>query len=433
MNHQQLEQELNKGRATACWRSQLYWLWNDGDKDAFAHIVARVQRYLPNASVRPPSLSHSHQPEVRIEFEEDGTTFDISTSGGGLRTLLNLAVVLEFSDSQCLLLDEPDAHLHSTLQRSVGQMLADYSQEEDVQLIIASHAPDLISEVPVDSLVWVDRTKGEAGVANSLANILSDLGALSKADAIRAHGADKILFVEGSLDCSLLSAFFDMCSSYNPFNDPTVVVAPLPSGKGNAVHLGMFRRLLQDTFRLKTKVACILDADYELQPSGSRSDADVLTLVLQRKEIENYLISADLLAKASNELVRKRCEQTGENLNQPRVEEWQSKIEEVLEGHEIRDTVRFQVVPQHQATLDPTLAPSTKYAQSESWFEGEWSKPEYRLQRCPGKKVLADLRRWCQSTYKISLTKGALRRAIDTCPPDIKEIAENVEKYFGSS
>ena len=127
---------------------------------------------------------------------------------------------------------------------------------------------------------------------------------MSKADAIRAHGADKVLFVEGSLDRGLLSSFFDMFSTHNPFKDPTVVVAPLPGGKGVAVHVDMFRRLLQETFRLKTEVACILDADYELQPSDSLSDAGVLKRVLHRKEIENYLISAELLTRASQRTCR---------------------------------------------------------------------------------------------------------------------------------
>jgi len=70
-------------------------------------------------------------------------------------------------------------------------MLADFSQEQGVQLVVATHAPDLISELPLESLVWIDRTRSEAGKTNSLAAFLSDLGALSKADAIRAHGATK--------------------------------------------------------------------------------------------------------------------------------------------------------------------------------------------------------------------------------------------------
>ena len=210
----------------------------------------------------------------------------------------------------------------------------------------------------------------------------------------------------------------------------TVVVAPVPSGKGGAVHLEMFRRLLQETFRLKTKVACILDADYELRTTNDSPSSEVLKLVLPRKEIENYLICPEVLARASDELVQKRRARTRENVQVPGVAEWRAKIGEILDQRDIRDTVRYQVIPQYQGTLDRKVDRSSALERSERWFDEQWRNPDYRLRACPGKKVLAELRKWCQSAYKISLTPGTLRRAILTCPPEIKEIAMAVESNF---
>jgi len=147
--------------------------------------------------------------------------------------------------------------------------------------------------------------------------------------------------VEGSVDRGLLSLFFlffDLSGIPNPFNDPTVVVAALPGGKGDAVHLSMFHRLLKETFHLKTKVACILDSDYDFGDSGAIVKGDVLTLSLPRKEIENYFVCPEVLARAAKDLAENRCRRTGQNLPTPTVEEWPARIDEILAGREIRSS-----------------------------------------------------------------------------------------------
>ena len=127
----------------------MYWRYNFGRKEYFEEIAETVRRYLPAATIRPPRLTGDAPPGVVIEFEEQATTFDIRTGGGGLFTLLSLAFVLRFSDSKCLLLDEPDAHLHASLQREITPMLMDHAAENDVQVFVATHSPTFIAECPV--------------------------------------------------------------------------------------------------------------------------------------------------------------------------------------------------------------------------------------------------------------------------------------------
>lgn len=107
LHHPQLTQQMDTGRDSECWRSRLWWLWNDGERASFDQLVQLVQQYLPDAKILPPRLTHNQPPKVLIEFQEGETKFDISTSGGGLRTLLNLAMVLHFSSARCILCDEP--------------------------------------------------------------------------------------------------------------------------------------------------------------------------------------------------------------------------------------------------------------------------------------------------------------------------------------
>jgi hypothetical protein len=116
-------------------------------------------------------------------------------------------------------------------------MLIDFASEQNRQLLVATHAPDFISEIPAPSLVWIDRSTVEAKQCNEVGRVLADLGALSKADAVRACGANKILFLEGRPDKTVLSTLFRIAGGKNPFDDPEVIVAELPSGKGDAGHL----------------------------------------------------------------------------------------------------------------------------------------------------------------------------------------------------
>lgn len=139
-NWHNVKMGIDQGAISQYWRRYLYWLYNDGGKDAFDRVLNMVTEYLPGVKVLPPRLTHSDPPAVEIQFEEEGTSLDISGSGGGLRTILNLASILTFSRSKCLLLDEPEAHLHATLQRDMARLLFDYATDSGTQVIVATHA-----------------------------------------------------------------------------------------------------------------------------------------------------------------------------------------------------------------------------------------------------------------------------------------------------
>jgi predicted ATP-dependent endonuclease of OLD family len=149
------------------------------------------------------------------------------------------------------------------LQRQIAQMMMDFVSEKEAQIITASHSPDFLSEIPSSQLVWIDRNEREARQCNNIGSMLVDLGAITNTDAIRAHGADKILFVEGGLDRKLFRHIFELSgNSHNPFEDTKVIVAELPNGKGDKKHLKTFCELLRSTYAIQAKIACIVDSDY---------------------------------------------------------------------------------------------------------------------------------------------------------------------------
>ena len=433
MNYPELCQRLDRGAMAECWRSHLYWRCNDGNTEDFEEVAKIVKRYLPGALIHQPTLSHANPPQILVHFEEDDTTFDIGTSGGGLRTVLSIAAVLHFSRSRCLLFDEPDAHLHPTLQRQVASMLLDHAIENDVQILAATHAPDFIADVPVENLVWIDRTKKEAVRCDDLGRFLNDLGVLSKGEALRRCGASNILFIEGKLDRQILSALFAAACSRDqglkdPFADNAVIVAELPNGKGDSVTLKNFPALMQSCFGLRINVACILDNDYELPSSTNPASrqGEPLVETLGRKEIENYLLDPKVISKAIKGALQERANKSSPNVDPPSQDRVEQELQQILDKPEIMNTVKHQVCPKHREKLPEKHDPSTKEKETDEWFASKWKDPQWKRDNCPGKRVLARLRVWAQREFGVTLSPHRLVKELGDPPKDICLLLKNV-------
>lgn len=428
-----LKQQLHRGQVSERWRSHLYWLWNDGRKEYFDEVVEIVKEYLPNAKILPPKLTHDNPPRVLIQFEEEKTVFDISMSGGGLRTILNLAIVLRFSNSKCFLFDEPDAHLHATIQKAIARMLFDHAMQNNVQIFVATHAPDFIAEIPVENLVWIDRNEKQGIFCNEIGQVLTDLGVITKTEAIRAYGANKILFLEGSTDRSILSQLIALSGRKNPFEDKTVIIANLPSGKSNNIHLPMFQKLLRESFKLEVKIACITDRDYAVEENnGTRREAEIVPLLLSLKckEAENYFLYPSVIQTAMAVAAEDRKRYTGMDIQVPTAQEIEEIIFRIIDEPKIRETVRYQVLPKLRSELPSGLDQSTKEKDAEQKYIEYWADKDWRIRNCPGKEVLRALRRWCQDTFSVSLSTRQLTTGLKECPRDIMDIAQQLEAYF---
>ncbi len=146
--------------------------------------------------------------------------------------------------------------------------------------------------------------------------------------------------------------------------------------------------------------------------------------------MENFLLTPKFLATALRNANVKRSKYTGREGAVPTEEEIESKLDEILEESEIRETVKYQVLPKYRESLDRSLDPSTKERQCEEWFEDRWQDRTWRINHCPGKRVLAKLRDWSQANYGLTPTSGELTRALTECPAEVAEIARCLEQHF---
>lgn len=222
----------------------------------------------------------------------------------------------------------------------------------------------------------------------------------------------------------------------NPFADPSVLIGTLPNGKGDAIHLHMFGELLRNVLRLDVAIACLTDNDY----ASSTSDANrallsewPLLLSLGRKEVENYLLDAQALARAMATAAEMRRQRTDGAVAPPSHDVVNAKLAEIIDTTVIRDMVRLQLVPKYRETLDRSLDASTREAKAEGWFQERWNDEQWRICHCPGKAVLKKVREWCQKEYGLTLTTKVLTDAVTPSPSDIADIGQKLQAFFHRS
>jgi hypothetical protein len=422
-----LKQELARGKYAETWRNQLHWLNEGQQPEGFQSVVKGVREYIGDVKINPPRRTREHPPQIVVTYSEDGADYDISAGGGGMRTMVSLAASLELSTASILLFDEPDAHLHSTVQRQVAQLLAARASTGR-QVLIATHAPDFIDEVPVESLLWVERRKSQAERCDEAGKTLIRLGAVSNSQAMRTLGSDVVLFFEASPDRHVLLSLMKRCGKATLVD--RVKTAKL-KGFGDASLLPSALRILKTLIPMKVAVAAILDADYtRTQPELTEEDlGEVLIFRLPCKELENLLLlSPDTIYAAARKAAEMREANSGSPAVAPSREEVESKIEELSAATDLREIVETQWLVRWAEPQGGIHDPG-QLTKGKREFEKHWSSLEWRRRCCPGKEVLRRMRQWLQSEpYKLSLT---LPRLFDAYQPDadIQRMFDNLEQY----
>jgi len=106
-------------------------------------------------------------------------------AGSGLNQILLLASVIAWRKPGIVLLDEPDAHLHSSVQTQLLDFLIELVSRFKLQVILATHSKDLIGRAPLEAIDPVDRSRRKLSPLASLDHLLLEYqrqGSVSNVD-----------------------------------------------------------------------------------------------------------------------------------------------------------------------------------------------------------------------------------------------------------
>ncbi|MEV4915416.1 AAA family ATPase [Streptomyces tirandamycinicus] len=136
---------------------------------------------------------------------------DLMVEGSGFLQWLSVFTLATTDDVDVLLLDEPDAHLHPTLQAQMVEQLEDLASKKNKQVLLATHSSEILKTVDHRNIFQVRRGKsGYLQEDHQKVGLLAGIGSDYAPKLDRVRKTKRVLFIEGSSDLSVLENFAEV-------------------------------------------------------------------------------------------------------------------------------------------------------------------------------------------------------------------------------
>lgn len=133
---------------------------------------------------------------------------DLMVEGSGFLQWLSVFALVVSPDIDTLLLDEPDAHLHCSLQQQMLGALGDLAGESGEQILIATHSTEILRTSEPARILELSSTQRPRFLSNEAQKVglLAGLGSeyAPRIDALKT--SRRLLLVEGEFDMRVLRA-----------------------------------------------------------------------------------------------------------------------------------------------------------------------------------------------------------------------------------
>jgi len=275
-------------------------LLKEAHETAAWSILQESIRRLFSYELLPPD---STGPHIISEYRTrpDGPHLDIASAGSGFQQVLMLLTFLHIRPGSVLLLDEPDAHLHTILQDAIFGELKAVSVKQHSQLIIATHSEVIINSVEPTELCVIFGQPRMLASTEERNSLIRSLAVLSNEDIMKAMGAPGILYLEDSTDLQILREWAQILGhpSYDLLTRQLfwkkTVSQPRPGADGiqSRKHYEALQLIRSDLPGLE-----LVDGDAlpEIQ-STSITGSGFQRLRWKRYEIESYLLHPAALGR----------------------------------------------------------------------------------------------------------------------------------------
>lgn len=362
---------------------------------------------------------------LRATYDEPGNRIPLDLVSGGsgfLQVLQILAHALQ-NPSPLLLLDEPDAHMHSALQRSFLVLLNDLAEEEQFQVVMASHSETFIRAIELENMRVIDPQRKEATRVENAAILqeqLSEAGIwpdhLELAEILRTR---RVLLVEGREDKASLDYLGRIIhSDWDARRKLVQIIYSDGSSHATTVsRIQYINKVLQGIMPEGIEIAHVRDRDLftdegvEVLIRGAASN-DLRVFVSERRNREAFLVSPAVVSRA----LLKHCkEKLPRELLDP------ARLEEKCEGiilswcKSVIDEVPSKVREYNLHWLRKECEDQSEYRNAEKrldrFLREEWSERitagEIPWKLVDGKAALSFLRTYLQE-YGIHLPETHL-------------------------
>ena len=225
------ERKRRKGDKSKISNSDLRWIRQNDPYELLNQTIFKTFKGV----LYPERFNEEFHTHVSVGFRkgkiennrfapyQNYTLRDIMAEGSGFLQWLSVYTFALSPNIDVLLLDEPDAHLHCSLQNELLDQLGEISLKKQKQVIVASHSTEVIKCFDYHDILHAD--KGHYKYLNDAGRktyVMSGLGTeyFILLDEIQRY--KKILFVENKWDAEILSLF---CNKYSQWPENIVVWA----------------------------------------------------------------------------------------------------------------------------------------------------------------------------------------------------------------
>lgn len=229
---------------------------------------------------------------------------DIMVEGNGFLQCLSVYTFALDKNTDVLLLDEPDTHLHCQLQTLLVNDLIRITQKTSKQILFATHSVDLIKSIPVKRIMEIRKNKCRyLEDFTDLEVLISGLGTeySHKFESIQKN--KRILFVENDSDATFLKIFAQTLNLKWPIN--ITIWATATKHKERKQMAEFIKKEIPDI-----KIISLVDLDkgeynstlaslHDKDMPKDNMHSNIRYRKWRRHEIENYLLCIDVLSRVS--------------------------------------------------------------------------------------------------------------------------------------
>ncbi|WP_419872918.1 ATP-dependent nuclease [Candidatus Pristimantibacillus sp. PTI5] len=231
---------------------------------------------------------------------------DIMVEGSGFLQWLSVYSLALDNSVQILVLDEPDAHLHSSLQITLLNRLNEIAKLNNKQVLIATHSTEIIKNTKAESILHIKHRGTKYLTADyQKIGLLEGLGSEYSPKINQLQRCKKLLFVENESDANFLKIW---CNTLNERWNENIVIWPTTYGHKERNHLFLeLKKEIPDLIAVSLR-----DRDEEnyntvdhtlIDKIMNNNVSDIVYLKWRRRYIENYLLAPQVIARITGKSV----------------------------------------------------------------------------------------------------------------------------------
>lgn len=425
-----LDDELARGRVHSVIRNLILDLKLQGHHDRLLEVLRRAFPTFQDMNIQFDEVSDRY---ISVTYQEAGRAkeFDVLSAGSGFQQFVYLFGFIHLREPHVVLLDEPDTHLHGTLQRA---LLSELNRlvESGKQVLLATHSRDLIREFSPEHVLSLE----EGGtrrlhVAFDVYDALGRLGSLDPTQLPVIQAYRRVLIVEDEADRDLLFVFCGKCLGSSLWQEVARRLS-ICFAKGNPYKqpIERLRQQLQQMIALRDRTLdafVVADRDYcpDLEQLHQHLPSEHIQWhVWSRAEIENYLLRPDAIKRLL------RADPRQQVLDELA---FQAEYDRLLDSS--LDSANDHLVEafnEYRRRVDERWDAATMSRMAREYLREHWEAEKVALVDAKG-VVLPGVKRWLQENRYGQFSNKALAEALSPSelPPEVHELARNLAQFAG--